>query len=153
MPCVIALEKSRRQPAPVRATARGVHARVDGVLRNVALHAPVVAPVGVAEGAERARKLAHLARSAPRAGHDLADAAHRLRVRGDHRDRAGVVEDVFCRDGLGTDARLGEGDVLGDVFIEVMADHEHLLGIILSGWCGAEAWVLTSRCSSSVLFA
>ena len=37
-----------------------------------------------------------------------------------------VVQDVLGGDGLGADARLGEGQVLGDLRVEVVADHEHV---------------------------
>ena len=57
---------------------------------------------------------------------DLADAAHRLRVRRHHRERAEVVQDVLGGDGLAADARLGEGHVLGDRRVEVVADHQHV---------------------------
>ena len=36
------------------------------------------------------------------------------------------MQDVFRRDGLAPDAALGEGDVLGDVGVEVVAHHEHV---------------------------
>ena len=36
------------------------------------------------------------------------------------------METVLGGDGLGADARLGEGDVLGDLRVEVVADHEHV---------------------------
>src|SRR5882672_3568961 len=43
-----------------------------------------------------------------------------------HRQRAEVVQDVLGSDGLLADARFGEGDVLRDRRIEVMADHQHV---------------------------
>ena len=46
--------------------------------------------------------------------------------RADHADRAQVVEDVFGGDGLAADAALGEGDVLGQILVQVMADHQHV---------------------------
>ncbi len=52
--------------------------------------------------------------------------AHGLAVGGDHRERAEVVQDVLGRDGLAADAALGEGHVLGDRAVEVVADHEHV---------------------------
>ena len=36
------------------------------------------------------------------------------------------MEAVLGGDGLGANAALGEGDVLGDLGIEVVADHEHV---------------------------
>ena len=42
------------------------------------------------------------------------------------RDRAEVVQDVLGGDGGGPDARLGEGQVLRDGRVEVVADHQHV---------------------------
>jgi hypothetical protein len=57
---------------------------------------------------------------------DFADPAHGLRVGRHHRDRAEVVQDVLGGDGLAPDARFGEGHVLGDRRVEVVADHQHV---------------------------
>ena len=40
--------------------------------------------------------------------------------------RAEIVQDVLGRDGLPADAAFGEGDILGDRRIEVMAHHQHV---------------------------
>ena len=37
-----------------------------------------------------------------------------------------VVQDILGGDGLAADAALGEGDVLGDVLVEVVTHHEHV---------------------------
>ena len=58
-------------------------------------------------------------------GH-LADAAHGLAVAADHGEGAHVVQDVLGGDGFAADAGFGEGDVLGDGGVEVVADHEHV---------------------------
>ncbi len=42
------------------------------------------------------------------------------------RERAQVVQDVLGGDGLAADARFGEGHVLGDARVEVVADHQHV---------------------------
>ena len=42
------------------------------------------------------------------------------------REGAEIVEDVLGGDGLLADAALGEGDVLGNARIQVMADHQHV---------------------------
>jgi hypothetical protein len=44
----------------------------------------------------------------------------------DHRDRALIMQDVLGGNGLCSDPRVGEGDVLWDLLVEVMTDHEHL---------------------------
>src|SRR4029077_373668 len=65
-------------------------------------------------------------RGLPGADDDFAYAPHRLRIGGHHRERTQVVQDVFGGDGLAPDARLGEGHVLGDGRVEVVADHQHV---------------------------
>ena len=70
--------------------------------------------------------LLHLVGSLPGADHDLADPAHRLAVRRHHREGTEIVENVFGRDRLAPDAAFGEGHVLGDAGIEMMADHQHV---------------------------
>ncbi len=97
---------------------------VDGVLGDVALGAHVVVVRRIAR--KRAALHLHLVRGLPGAGDDLAHAAHGLGVGGDHREGAEVVEDVLGGDGLAADARLGEGDVLGDARVQMVADHEHV---------------------------
>ena len=56
----------------------------------------------------------------------LADAAHGLTVRGHHRQRADIVQDILRRDGFLADPAFGEGEILGDRGIEMVADHEHV---------------------------
>ena len=65
-------------------------------------------------------------RRLPGAHDDLADAPHGLAVRRHHAERAEVVQDILGGDRLPADARLGEGHVLGDRRIQVMAHHEHV---------------------------
>ena len=36
------------------------------------------------------------------------------------------MKDILCRHGLGTNAALGEGHILWDVRIEMMANHRHI---------------------------
>jgi hypothetical protein len=51
------------------------------------------------------------------------------------------VQDVFCGDGFRADAGFGEGDVFGDVFAEVVADHEHV-EVFVEGVAGVgPGWV------------
>ena len=68
----------------------------------------------------------HLVRRLPGPRDDFADAAHRLRIRTHHADRAHVMQNIFRRDGLATNAAFGESHVLGQVRVEMMADHEHV---------------------------
>src|SRR5206468_166814 len=94
------------------------------VLRDITFDAEVVA--GAALPRQAAALLFHFVGRLPGAGDDFADAAHGLRIRAHHADRAEVVEDVLGRDGFATDAALCEGDVLWQTGIEVVADHQHV---------------------------
>ena len=76
--------------------------------------------------AERPELTLHFVRRLPGPDNDFADPAHGLRVGGHHRDGTEIVQAVFGGDRLGPDARLGERNVLGDLRIEVMADHQHV---------------------------
>ena len=49
-----------------------------------------------------------------------------LTVAGDHADGTEVMKDVLSGNGLPPDTTLGEGHILGDVFVQVMADHQHV---------------------------
>eukprot|EP00968_Pinguiococcus_pyrenoidosus_P018363 scaffold1896_cov262-Pinguiococcus_pyrenoidosus.AAC.3 len=100
--------------------------RIDRVLCHVTGHAEVVTAVASGVFRERPPLELHLVRGLPRAGHDLPDSAHRLRVARDDRDRSDVVQYILCGDGLPSDARLGERDVLGDVAREMVAHHQHV---------------------------
>lgn len=99
--------------------------RVDRVLADVPLDAEVVGAGALVLGQGPALDLVLVGR-VPGAQDDLAAAAHGLGVAGHHADGAEVVQDVLGGDGLGADARLGEGHVLGDVARQVVADHEHV---------------------------
>ena len=111
--------------------------RVDRVLGDIALDARVVVARRVGRqaarprvGGERAALELHRVRGLPGADDDLADAAHRLRVGAEHADRAEVVQHILGGDGFAPDAALGEGQVLGDAGVEVMADHQHVQVLI-----------------------
>ena len=110
------------------------HRRVDGILAHVASHAVVVC-VGALVLGQLAPLQPVLVRRVPRAQDDLAAAAHGLRVGAHHADGAQVLEDILGGDGLGADAGLGEGDVLGDVLGQVMAHHEHV-EVLVEGVAG-----------------
>ena len=75
---------------------------------------------------QAAALLAHLVGRLPGARDDFADAAHRLGVGTDDADRAEVVQNVLGRDRFAADAAFGEGHVLGQILVEMMADHQHV---------------------------
>ena len=106
--------------------------RVDGELGHIAFDAAVVVSIVVAhqtvrpKGGQFAALLLHLVCGLPAAHDDLTHAAHGLRVRGEHADRAQVVQDVFGSDGFFADAALGKCQILGDGRIQVVADHQHV---------------------------
>ena len=76
--------------------------------------------------ASEPRRCLHDVRGLPGAQDDLADPAHRLGVGADHRDRAEVVQQVLGGDRRRPDPALGEGEVLRDGAVQVVADHEHV---------------------------
>ncbi len=86
--------------------------RVDRVFGDIALGAEIVV---VARFLGQAAALhLHLVRGLPGADRHFADAAHRLAVRRNDRERAEIMQDVLGGDRLLADAALGEGHVLGD---------------------------------------
>jgi hypothetical protein len=62
----------------------------------------------------------------PGAGDDFADAAHGLGIRAHHTDGAEVMENVLGGDSFTSNAAFGKGHILGQVRIEVVADHQHV---------------------------
>src|SRR5690606_5273503 len=114
-------------------TEAGGAGRVGGVHGNGARGAEVV--VASRMLGQRAALRLHLVGGLPGAGDHFADTAHGLAVGADHGEGATVVEDVFRCDGLATDAALGEGHVLGDARVEVVADHQHVQ-VLVDGIAG-----------------
>ena len=98
--------------------------RVDGVFGDIALDPHIVI---VARFRWQASALyLHLVRRLPGADDDFANAAHGLTVRGDDRKRPHVMKDVFSSDRLASDAAFGKGNILGDGFVQMMTDHQHV---------------------------
>ncbi len=98
--------------------------RVDGVLGNVAFDPRVVGPVVIL--LQRAALHFHLVRGLPGTGNHLTDAAHGLRVGGDHAEGTQVMQDVFSSDGFAANARVGKSNVFGNGRIKVVTDHQHV---------------------------
>lgn len=102
------------------------NSRIDGVLRNIALHATVVRAFFVSELLEGSTFVPHLSGSAPCTGNYLANTTHRLGVGTNDGDCAYIVQDILCSNCLTAYSGFCESDILGDRFVQVMADHEHL---------------------------
>ncbi|SSJ98968.1 Uncharacterised protein [Klebsiella pneumoniae] len=98
--------------------------RVDGVFGDVALHAEVVVIPGLLR--QRSALHLHAMRHLPGAENHFPDAAHGLRIGGGEREGAEIVQHVFRSDGFPANARLGKGHVLGDVRVQMVADHQHI---------------------------
>lgn len=105
------------------------HLRVDGVLGDVSLDAEVVSSChkGV-EGhvMDMSSDLLHTVSQHPGPSNHLANTAHGLGVTADHTDRAHVVQAALGRDGLATDTTFSKVHVLGQVLIQMVADHQHV---------------------------
>ena len=88
---------------------------------DIAAGAQVVVVTGFAvQGAEL---FFHFVGGLPGTDDDLAHPAHGLAVRGDDGKSTQVVQNIFRRDGLLANAAFGKGHVLGDVGVQMMADH------------------------------
>ena len=98
--------------------------RVDRVFRHVTPDAQVVVVALFARQA--AALLPHLVRRLPGAGHDFSHAPHRLAVARDHADCAEIVQDVLGGDGFVADPAFRECNVLGNVPIQMVANHQHV---------------------------
>lgn len=96
------------------------HSRVDGVLGDVSFDPVVVVAFNVS--AERSAHIPHLGCCPPSSCHHLSYTAHRLRVAADHRDSAGVMEDVLSSNSLSSNPRISKGNVFGDRLVEVVTD-------------------------------
>ena len=86
---------------------------VDGIFRDVALDAEIV--VVTCLFPQPAPLFPHLVRRLPRSDDHFADPAHRLAVRGDNAKRTHIVQHVFGRNGLASNAALGKSHVLRDI--------------------------------------
>lgn len=104
---------------------------VDGILADIPLRPEIVRPRPLVLLQRTPLNLV-LVSSVPGPEDDFPAASHSLGVGAHHADGAEIVEHVFCCDRLGPDARFGEGNVLGDVLGEMVADHEHVEVLVKS---------------------
>ena len=93
---------------------------IDSVFADVALDAPVVYSGSFILRQRTALELV-LMRGSPCGCQHFGDSSHCLRVRRHDADRSDVVQDIFGRDGLFSDAVLQERGVLGVVFRQAVA--------------------------------
>ena len=114
--------------------------RIYGVFCHVTPGAQIIVVAHLAcQGTEL---LFHLVGSLPGPDNNLADPAHGLTVRGDNGKGAQIVQDVFRCDGLLANAAFGECHILGDVGVQMVADHQHVQMLIdcvagvRTGWIG-----------------
>jgi len=98
--------------------------RVDRHLGDVALQAMVVVAAGVLRQCTPLHF--HLVGGLEGAGDHFSHTTHGLGVAGDDREGAEVVKDVFSGDRLAADPRFGEGHILGNLGVEVVAHHQHV---------------------------
>ncbi len=98
--------------------------RIDGVFGDIAAGAEVVGPIGIL--GQQAALLAHLVRRLPGPADHFAHPPHRLAVGGDNRQRAQVVQNILGGDRLLANPALSEGHILGDILVEMVADHQHV---------------------------
>ena len=98
--------------------------RVNGVFGDVALHAKVVVIASLFR--QCAALHLHAVRHLPGAENHFAHAAHRLGIRGGQRECADIVQHIFRSDGFPANARFGKSHILGDIRVEVVADHQHI---------------------------
>ena len=98
--------------------------RIDGVFGDIALHPEIIVVAGFLH--QLAALLFHLVGGLPGADQHFANAAHGLTVRGDDRERAHVVQNIFGGDGFLADAAFSEGHVFGDRGRQVVAHHQHV---------------------------
>lgn len=98
---------------------------VNGILAHIPLY-PIVIRTGALILLQEAPLHLVLMRSVPRPQDDLATATHGLRIGTHHADGTKIVENVLGSNGLSADATLREGDVLGDVLGQMVANHQHV---------------------------
>ena len=97
---------------------------VDRVFRDIAADAEIVIFARLL--GQAAALFAHLIGGLPCADDHFAHPPHCLTVRRNDRKRAHIVQDVFGGDGFAADAAFGEGDIFGDGFVQMVADHQHI---------------------------
>lgn len=99
--------------------------RVNRILTHIPLNPMIIRPLGLVLRQPTPQNLIDV-RHVPRPRHHLTTPPHGLRVRGHHANRPQIVQHVLGTYGLGSNPRLGERDVLRDVFRQVVARHGHV---------------------------
>ena len=127
--------------------------RVDGVFCNVTFYAEVVVSMSFIFW-KRASFVLHFAGCLPCTCDNLAYTAHCLRIRTHHAENTHVMEYILCCDGLRTDSGISKSNVFRNLFVQVMAYHQHVQmlvqcvdGVRHSRVCGRRKYVW-SCCST-----
>ena len=68
----------------------------------------------------------HFVSRLPTPQNGFSHSAHRLRIRGHHRKRTKIVQNILCCDGFAPNTAFGKRDILGNARVEVMTHHQHI---------------------------
>lgn len=113
---------------------------VDGVLAHISLHAEVISPCAFVFFQGTALDFVLVSR-VPGSHNDFAAASHGLRVRGHHADSSKIVQHVLSSNSLSTNTGFSKRYVFGDVFGEMVADHQHVEMLVECVACVWSCWV------------
>jgi len=103
--------------------------RVDSILGDIALNTEVVCCRQKHVGSvvlDMTPDLLHPIRQHPRPTHHFANSTHRLGITANHTDSTHVMKAALGGNGFSTDSTLCKMNVFGQVFIQVMTDHQHV---------------------------
>ena len=129
--------------------------RVDRVLGDVATNSHIVIVLRIT--LKRSSLLLHLVCRLPRSRDDLPDSSHRLRIRTHHTENAHVVKHILRRDRLRSNTGICKCNILRNVFIEMVANHQHiemLIERILRKWhcriCRGRKHIRSGSCADDI---
>ena len=77
-------------------------------------------------GAASSMPTASRPRTRPPEGRALTHSTHGLAVAAHHADGTQIMQDVFGRNGLFSDSAFGKGQIFGDGWVQMMANHQHV---------------------------
>ena len=112
--------------------------RVDGIFGNISFYTEVVVSVTFIFR-KRSSLAFHLACCLPGTGDDLTDTSHCLGIGAHHAEHTHIVKDILCCDRFRTDTGICKSDIFRDLFVQMVAYHQHvqmLIQSIYSEWHG-----------------